>query len=320
MPATEAVPMMEPPAWGLADDVSCIAGAACLAARKTLVLSACAHAEEWPSEPESDPESNPQRLNTPQHVGAHHLHKVRLGDVGEQGHGPDDAGVGEEDVEAAVGRDGVRDDVPDGLLLSGVEAAHVDLDGRVRSPDLGGVGVEVRAVKVAEVQGARAVLGKLVGGGAADAEGRVGARDDDDLAGDARRRRGAGHLCDGGQRRRRRRAAGGQLVAQRRDSVFGGWGHDGGSGEGSGDYEGAAVLDSAGNVASLHVVCDRGSVSDVASMEGGGWIEQLASRGSWRSTWVSWGKAGVRCSHESPEPQSHTLTVNSSAFMSMLRT
>lgn len=35
-PATEAVPMMEPPAWGLSEDVICMAGEANLAAAKTL--------------------------------------------------------------------------------------------------------------------------------------------------------------------------------------------------------------------------------------------------------------------------------------------
>lgn len=45
--------------------------------------------------------------------------------------------------------------------------------------------VEVRGVVVAEVEGAGAVAGKLVGAGTANADERIGPRDDDDFAIDA---------------------------------------------------------------------------------------------------------------------------------------
>lgn len=54
---------------------------------------------------------------------------------------------------------------------------------------------EVLVGQVADVDGSSAVAGELVGGSTADAEGRVGARDDDDFAHAAR---GGGVACDGG--------------------------------------------------------------------------------------------------------------------------
>ena len=49
------------------------------------------------------------------------------------------------------------------------------LDGRVEGAQLARVRAEVRGGGVAEVEGLRAVVGELVRGGAADAEGGVGA-------------------------------------------------------------------------------------------------------------------------------------------------
>jgi len=50
----------------------------------------------------------------------------------------------------------------------------VDVDGRVEGFELAFVCWEVLVRVVADVDGSRAVVGELVGGGAADAEGRVG--------------------------------------------------------------------------------------------------------------------------------------------------
>ena len=55
----------------------------------------------------------------------------------------------------------------------------MDVDGRVEGLQLPGVGGEVGVVEVADVEGTGAVVGVLVGGGAADAEGGIGAGDDD---------------------------------------------------------------------------------------------------------------------------------------------
>ncbi len=52
--------------------------------------------------------------------------------------------------------------------------ARVDVDGRVEGFELAFVCWEVLVRVVADVDGSRAVVGELVGGGAADAEGRVG--------------------------------------------------------------------------------------------------------------------------------------------------
>ena len=51
----------------------------------------------------------------------------------------------------------------------------MDVDARVEGLEFPNVGGEVGAVVVADVEGAGAVVGELVGGGAADAEGGVGA-------------------------------------------------------------------------------------------------------------------------------------------------
>lgn len=53
--------------------------------------------------------------------------------------------------------------------------ARVDIDGGVEGRELGLVGGEVGGGEVAQVDGARPVMGILVGGGAADADGGVGA-------------------------------------------------------------------------------------------------------------------------------------------------
>lgn len=86
----------------------------------------------------------------------------------------------------------------DRLLVGRVELPHVHVDGRVQGVDLALVRVQVRPVEVADIHGPRAVLGEQVRARAADTEDRVGARDDDDFAGDARARGLAGDLLDGG--------------------------------------------------------------------------------------------------------------------------
>lgn len=138
------------------------------------------------------------RIDVPERVHPQDLHEILGRHVGEQGVGARDAGVGEDDVQAAVAAQGVVDDGLDGGLVGGVEAAGVDGAGRVAGAHVALVAGEEGVVKVADVDGAGAVLGVLVGGGAADAQGRVGARDDDDLALRARAGAGRGDLADGG--------------------------------------------------------------------------------------------------------------------------
>lgn len=92
-----------------------------------------------------------------------------------------DAGVGEEDVEAAVGRNGFVDDRFHGGFVRRVESAGMDVDGWVEGIEFFAVRIEELGVEVADVDCEGAVAGELVGAGAADAEGRVGAGDDDDF-------------------------------------------------------------------------------------------------------------------------------------------
>lgn len=61
------------------------------------------------------------------------------------------------------------DDVLDGFLLGGVEAANVDVDVGEGFVDLGLVGAEVIVCKITQIDGSRAVFGELMGGGTANA-------------------------------------------------------------------------------------------------------------------------------------------------------
>ena len=57
----------------------------------------------------------------------------------------------------------------------------MDVDGRVEGLEFASVGGEVGVVEVADVDCAGAVVGELMGGGAADAEGGIGAGYDYDF-------------------------------------------------------------------------------------------------------------------------------------------
>lgn len=116
-PATDAVAMMLPEGVGFSADVFFMAGAACLAARKTLYgmcQSACVCHRGW---------------NKPERVHTHGVHELVGVDIGERRHGPDGAGVGEEDVEAAVSLYCVVDDGLYGFVVAGVELPRVDVYG-----------------------------------------------------------------------------------------------------------------------------------------------------------------------------------------------
>ena len=113
--------------------------------------------------------------NAPEDVGSHDLHEVVDLDISEDFVRADDPGVSEHDVETAVLSDCFVDDGAYGGLVAGVELACVDVDGGVEGGELGLVGGEVHGGEVAHVDCARSIVGILVGGGAADADGGVGA-------------------------------------------------------------------------------------------------------------------------------------------------
>jgi hypothetical protein len=91
-----------------------------------------------------------------------HLHEVVGGFFPEDG-ARGDAGVGEEDVEAAVCVESVLHDGFDGGFFRGVEGAGVDGDVGVEGCELARVQVKVRRGEVAEVDCFGAVAGELVG-------------------------------------------------------------------------------------------------------------------------------------------------------------
>jgi hypothetical protein len=84
-----------------------------------------------------------------------------------------DPGIGEEYIQSTIFLDSFVDDGLYGGFVGGVELPGVDVDGGVEGAEFVGVGGEVGVVVVAEVDGAGAVAGELVGGGAADAGGGV---------------------------------------------------------------------------------------------------------------------------------------------------
>lgn len=112
---------------------------------------------------------------TPERVGPEDRHELVVGKVRKDDIAARHAGIGKEDVEAAVAAQRVVHDGLDLSVVGGVEAASMDVDGGKGGLELAAVRLEVAVVKVAEVESPRTTLGKLVGGGAADAQGRVGA-------------------------------------------------------------------------------------------------------------------------------------------------
>lgn len=93
--------------------------------------------------------------------------------------GAHDAGIGEEDVQPAISSHGILDDRLHGSLVRGIELARVHFRVRIQTVDFTLVRLQVAAVKVTDVHGLGAVSRELMSCRAADAERRVGARDDD---------------------------------------------------------------------------------------------------------------------------------------------
>lgn len=84
-----------------------------------------------------------------------------------------DASVRKEDIKSSVALHGVVNHGLDLALLRSIEASDVNLDSGKQLGDLLLVCFEIRAVKVAQVQGPGTALGELVRGGPADAKRRV---------------------------------------------------------------------------------------------------------------------------------------------------
>lgn len=89
-----------------------------------------------------------------------------------------DARVREEDVQPAVLLQRLVHDAGNVLLLPGVHFPGMNVHCRVERVELPLVRFQVRGVVVADEDGFGAVPGELVDGGTADADGRVGAGDD----------------------------------------------------------------------------------------------------------------------------------------------
>jgi len=128
-----------------------MAGAACLAARKTLGRFV---RTTW--------DGLDRGGYRPERVHPQNVHKVVGVDLAEQGVWPDSAGVGKEDVESAVPLERIVDHLLHRLLVGGVKLACVHVDLGPQGVDLALVRLEVGAIVVADVDGLGAVLGELM--------------------------------------------------------------------------------------------------------------------------------------------------------------
>lgn len=148
MPATEAVAMILPWDVGLSLEVWRIAGAACLAARKTLQREEAQQLSDglYYYRHRRTTSRFPTRTGggvgcLPKDVCPQVMHEVLFRYIREERQRACNARVGKEDVEPPVGLNGVRDDIFDSCLVGGVKLSHVHLDVRERGIDLALMGL-----------------------------------------------------------------------------------------------------------------------------------------------------------------------------------
>lgn len=83
----------------------------------------------------------------------------------------DDARIGEHDVQPTVPIDGIIHDSLDGRFVTGIELTNMHIDARVERLDLPLMGLQMRCVRVTEVDGPGAIAGELMGACPSDANG-----------------------------------------------------------------------------------------------------------------------------------------------------
>jgi hypothetical protein len=120
-PATEAVAIMLPPGFGFSGDVRFIAGAACLAARKTLRLSISQLLLRHRDTPLT------KTTDSLQNIDFEYFHEFLVAYVREKKLSASDAGVGEEDVQSSVLFQCVIDDLLHCSFVGCVELSDVRL-------------------------------------------------------------------------------------------------------------------------------------------------------------------------------------------------
>lgn len=109
----------------------------------------------------------------PKSIHPHRIHKLVPINLRKQLGLPHNPGIREENVQPAVLGNRIVDNGRHGLLIRGVELPHVHVHARVERLHLALVRGQVGVVVVADVDCLGAVVGELVGAGAADAVGRV---------------------------------------------------------------------------------------------------------------------------------------------------
>lgn len=120
------------------------------------------------------PDESGLGVNGPKRVHTHNLSKVFRVKLNERVHRPGNAGIGEEDVEPAVSTEGIIDNSLDGLFVGSIELANMNVYPGIERLNILFVCFKIGVVKVADIDGLRPILGKLMGRSATNAEYRVG--------------------------------------------------------------------------------------------------------------------------------------------------
>lgn len=158
--------MIEPLGYGLDSEVTFIAGAACLAARKTLQKVSSSSKVEG-NLPRDEP--------LPKSVRFHSVHETISINLREHLRLSYDSSIGEENIQTSVLGDRLVDDAGHSFLVPGVKLAHMDIYTGVERLHLPLMSCEMGVAEVADIDRLRAIIGELVCGGTTNTIGRVGA-------------------------------------------------------------------------------------------------------------------------------------------------
>lgn len=104
----------------------------------------------------------------PKRVNPKRLHKILSVNISKQGIGPNHAGISEKDIQPAISSESIVDNFLDSFLVRRIKLSDMNIHSRVGGIDLGLVRLQVRVVKVADVDCFCPVGGELVRRGTAN--------------------------------------------------------------------------------------------------------------------------------------------------------
>lgn len=111
---------------------------------------------------------------SPESISPHSIHKPIRINLRKQPRLPDNASIRKENIQPTILGHRIIDHSHHGLFVAGIELPHVHVDAGVEGFHLALVRCQMLVVVVADVDCFSAVVGELVGAGAADAIWRVG--------------------------------------------------------------------------------------------------------------------------------------------------